>query len=67
MQSNKDKIIVAHIDRQSAKKAEQFARGQRDAMQGISYRAKGYLWQQEAYNRGYLHGLWRKTCATGSI
>ena len=56
MQSKRDKSIVAHIDRQAAKKAANFAKGQRDAMNGISYRAKGYAWKQEAYNRGYLHG-----------
>lgn len=56
--NSKDKIIVAHIDRQAKKKAANFAAGQRDAMQGVSYRAKGYVWQQAAYNRGYRHGLY---------
>ena len=58
MQMTKDAIIVAHIDRQAKKKAANFAMGKRDAMQSISYRAKGYAWQQEAYNRGYRHGLY---------
>ena len=58
MQMTKDAIIVAHIDRQARKKSAEFAKGKRDALAGISYRATGYVWQQCAYNRGYRHGLY---------